>query len=144
MKRKEIILAALAAGDRAAHEPVHMQKILFVLDREIPNDIRGPCFNFQPRDYGPFDVVVYNDLDELEKAGLVEITFVRNTQSRLYRVTSKGQQQGEETLGKLSLPVADYIKRLSKWVRDQSFTGLVSEIYRKYPDMKVNSVFADS
>ena len=47
MNRRETILAAMAAaGANTRFSPVQMQKLLFLLDREVPHFIAGPHFAF--------------------------------------------------------------------------------------------------
>ena len=61
----DIILAALAASRGAAHSPVQMQKLLFLLDKRLANELGGPHFNFIPHHYGPFDRTIYDLLEQL-------------------------------------------------------------------------------
>jgi len=43
--KQSIILAALAPAKRDAHTPIHVQKMLFLLDKNIPEYINGPLVN---------------------------------------------------------------------------------------------------
>ncbi len=122
-----------------AHSPVQVQKVLFLIDKEIPKLTGGPFFDFQPYDYGPFDKAVYDTLEELTRGGLVDAA--PGLRWRRYRLTDTGQQEGSKILGTLDRRASDYIKKVSKFVRALSFEDLVSAIYKAYPDMKVNSVF---
>ena len=72
--REEIILAALSPAGGVPHTPVQVQKLLFLVDRNLPSLIGGPKFNVEPYHYGPFDQKVYSTLGELSRQGLVEIT----------------------------------------------------------------------
>jgi|SRR6266850_6055654 len=141
MDRQSLMLAALAASDGATHSPVQVQKLFFLLDQEIPSHVGGPYFHFIPYDYGPFDVEVYDELKNLEQQDLVAIEREPYTRWKMYRLTPQGQRKGDELLGKMKPAVAAYIRKLSEWVRSLSFAQLVAAIYRKYPDMQVNSVF---
>ena len=58
MTRKEVVLAALAPAKHAPHSPVQVQKLIFLIDRNIPREVGGPHFDFQPYNYGPFDKAV--------------------------------------------------------------------------------------
>lgn len=143
MNRKQLILAALAASNGAVHTPVQVQKLFFLLDKKFPPHAGGPWFNFAACDYGPFDRAVYDELENLEREGLVEITRTSDLRRKTYRLTPEGQCQGEEILKGLDTKLGEYLRRLSQWVRSLSFAELVSSIYREYPEMKVNSVFRD-
>jgi hypothetical protein len=46
-----------------------VQKLLFLIDREIPRLVGGPHFNFQSYDFGPFDRDVYDTLEALAAQG---------------------------------------------------------------------------
>lgn len=140
MDRGDYVLAVLSAGsEQARFSPVQVQKLFFLLDREVPDQVGGPYFSFQPYDYGPFDSKVYNELDRLELLSLVDR--VGHGSYRNYLLTPEGIRRGQTALATLPEELRRYIGDLSKWTRSLSFNQLVSEIYRRYPDMKVNSVF---
>jgi hypothetical protein len=136
--RSEIILTGLAASNGAAHTPVQVQKLFFLIDKKIADYIGGPFFNFYPDDYGPFDKTVYFELEKLTERGSVEI--IQNGMRR-FRLTIQGQQLGDALLASIGEPIADYLRSLSQWVRSVSFADLVSAIYKEYPEMRVNSIF---
>lgn len=141
MNPQELILAALAASDGAVHTPVQVQKLAFLLTDKISQFTDGPQFTFVPHDYGPFDGAVYRELQNLEADGLVDVTHCPNLRWRSYRVTPAGQNRGREILNGLDPKIGEFVRRLSKWLRSLSFAELVSAIYARYPEMKVNSVF---
>jgi uncharacterized protein len=141
MDRQSLMLAALAASDGAIHSPVQVQKLFFLVDQQIPSHTGGPHFHFVPYDYGPFDVDVYNEIENLAQQELKLIEQHSPTHWKTYRLTPKGQRRGEELAGSMNPAVAAYLRNVSEWVRSLSFTQLVSAIYKKYPEMQVNSVF---
>lgn len=141
MKDRDVVMAALAAAKGATYTPVQIQKLLFLLDRKLVTELKGPYFNFEPYDYGPFDRRVYEVLESLENEGLVEIIRAQNLRWKKYRTTSEGQRKGEEILSTIEPGIAERIISLSNTVRRLSFGELVSAIYKAYPEMKVNSVF---
>ncbi len=66
MQRRNLILAALAAGgENASFTPAQAQKLFFLIDRKAASLVDGPHFDFQPYDYGPFDKAVYDELARL-------------------------------------------------------------------------------
>ena len=140
MDRSNLVLAALAAGGQnATFTPVQVQKLLFLLDREGAHLLEGPYFNFKPYDYGPFDRVVYDEIDALCRAGLAQ---VQNAgRYRTFSLTSAGFTEGVETLSALHPGVRGYISEVAHWVRQLSFQQLVASIYNRYPEMRANSVF---
>ena len=141
MTREEFALAVLAAGEGKPHSPVQIQKLLFILDQEISDQLEGPHFNFEPYDYGPFDRNVYEVMDQLRDRGLVEECHSPGRTWKEYRATLEGQERGTSTLEALPEPVSGYIRELSSWARGLSFRSLVASVYKAYPAMQVNSVF---
>lgn len=138
MDAKSFVLAALAPAKGGAHSPVQVQKLIFILNEEIPKQFGGPHFNFEPYDYGPFDKGVYEKLEALEREGLVEIIQDRWNS---FKLTHGGQAKGDELLASLNESTTQYLIDLSTFVRSLSFSELVSAIYKQYPQMKANSVF---
>lgn len=141
MDRESFVLAALAPSKGQPYSPVQVQKLFFLLDKNIPERIGGPQFNFQPYNYGPFDSLVYATLERLSITGLVAIS--TDTQWRSYQLTPSGQEKGEVLLETFPSTVKSYIKSVSHFVRSVSFTELVTAIYKAYPEMRANSVFQD-
>ena len=138
-QRADIVLAAMAAGGvKARYDPVRVQKLFFLIDREISEFIGGPYFHFKPSHYGPFDIAVYEDLDELAEQGKINI----DTTGRYnrYSLTDSGHARGAAVLSALPEPAARYMEDVAKWVRYVPLKHLLSAIYRQYPDMAVNNV----
>ncbi|MDD5094684.1 MAG: hypothetical protein PHV74_09940 [Dehalococcoidia bacterium] len=139
MNKKELVLACLSPAKGAFHSPVQIQKLLFLIDRNIPEEIGGHHFNFQPYNYGPFDRTLYEVLEELKNEGLVEIVQAHTWHE--YKLTDKGQGLSLKLIEGLPARAKDYIRQVSEFVRELTFTQLVSAIYKAYPEMRANSVF---
>ncbi len=118
---------------------MQIQKLFFLIDREAAHLLDGPHFNFRPYDYGPFDDAVYSGLEHLSRHDLV--TIGEAGRYRVYSLSPEGYRVGTEKLAELPENVRTYLVDLAGWLRRMSFTQLVSTIYRRYPDMKANSVF---
>lgn len=140
MDRTDLMLAALSPADRSALTPVQIQKLLFLIDKNIGQELGGTGFAFVPYDYGPFDSAVYDILRTLEGRQLAESSLT-NRGWKMYSLTASGADKGRTILASLSPRAQDYIRRVSDYVRNSSFSDLVSSIYKAYPEMKVNSVF---
>lgn len=136
--RKEEALVALGATPSAQATPVQAVKLLFLMEKRVPNEIGGVKYNFTPYDYGPFDSQVYSDLEDLGKMGLVEVIYQK---PRLYRLTTAGQQQASNLLARMDPHVSAYIQSLAAWVTGVTFAQLVSAIYNEFPEMRANSIF---
>lgn len=140
MTTKELILAALASGgSNATFLPVHVQKLFFLLDREGSHLLDGPHFHFVPYDYGPFDSSVYDRLDFLRVEGLVSVDAAGRF--RRYSLTPEGRSFGLQILQTLPAATQKFIGDTAAWVSRLSFQQLVAAIYRRYPEMKANSIF---
>lgn len=140
--RSEVVLAALAAGGSSAeHSPIQFQKLLFLIDREIPDYIDGPHFNFQPYHYGPYDQTVFEVAERLAEDGKVIID--DRGPHRHYLLSEVGLSDGLSVLKRIPRAASRYMAQASKWVLRQSFRSLVSAIYRHYPDMAVKSVMPE-
>lgn len=143
MNRRDLILAALAPSNRHSYTPVQVQKLFFLIDRNIPQAVGGPHFQFEPYDYGPFDQAVYQELETLTGAGLVETEPVDGRSWCQYRLTEAGQALGEKALDTLNPKIRNYVVEVNSFVRRLSFSQLVRAIYNAYPEMKEKSVFRE-
>jgi uncharacterized protein len=142
MNRRDFALAALSGAQRQSLTPVQLQKLLFILDRNIGDRVAGSGFDFQPYHYGPFDRAVYSTLEQLASEGLAQISDPESSR-RQYSLTDTGQELGDRMRSQLGPAMNDYFGKVCDFVRTQSFAGLVSSIYKAFPDMKVNSVFRE-
>jgi hypothetical protein len=142
MDKRDLLLAALSAGGMSEHTPVQVQKLVFLIERNLPAEIKGPVFDFKPYDYGPFDSSIYDVLRELESRGLA-VSALTGRGWKKYQLTEPGLKEGEKVLASLPKRAADYIRNVSSFVRSLGFAELVSSIYKAYPEMKANSVFRD-
>jgi uncharacterized protein len=139
--RQDIVLAGLAPAKGRSHSPVQVQKLFFLIDRNVSDLIQGPLFAFTPYNYGPFDPAVYNELEALAAQGAIEI--VPEYTWKRYALTAEGQAQGDHVLSQLHPKARDYIIRANTYVRSLGFTQLVSAIYKAFPETRVNSVFQE-
>ena len=136
--RSQVVLAAMAAGGPGAcFFPIQLQKLLFLMDREIHEFVNGPHFHFIPYDYGPFDKDIYMEVNVLIRKGEVDA----NAEARYpaYFLTGSGALSGIDALNGLPEPASRYMKEAAVWVRSLTFKQLLAAIYAYYPDMAVNS-----
>lgn len=138
MRRRDWVLAVLGAAKGEAVTPVQLQKALFLLEKECPQIGRRSYYHFAPYAYGPFDSTIYTDAEELAAEGVVAIT-PSEYGPRVYRATEAGVSRAERLPPDASIQEA--VHRIVAYVRSLSFQQLVAAIYRKYPEMRVNSVF---
>jgi len=143
MDRNEFILAALAPSGGKTMTPVQVQKLFFLLDRNLSDKLGGPFFDFQPYDYGPFDSGVYQSLENLGLAGLVEVGTHPGRGWKTYRLSDVGRVNAEAAFNAVDKRWQEYMLKLFEFVTSLSFAELVSAIYKAYPEMKANSVFRE-
>ena len=140
--RNDLVTAALAAGGhRVRYSPAHVQKLFFLIDRELAPHVDGPHFRFEPFHYGPFDREVYRVLDTLSSMGRLDKVALGNLYD--FGLTGMGQAAGDAILVARPPEVAACLGECARWVRLQSFRSLVTEIYARYPDMAANSRVPD-
>ena len=147
MDKSQFVLATMTLFPDREFSPVQVQKLFFLLDRHLPeitDCAKGvPYFDFVPKDYGPSDNTVYEVLAALNSRGLMQIAGNGWRTKRTYMISVAGFQEGTTHLSFMSPAVRNYIERLGNWVLSLSFRQLITEIYRSYPEMKVNGVFND-
>lgn len=139
MDRRKYMLAVLSSVDNASYTPVQIQKIFFLLDKNIANKVGGPYFNFEPYHYGPFDKKIYNELNLLHLVDDVTEEKVNNVTR--YSLTPSGIAEGKKELEMLNNESKKYIKEICTFVKSLSFAQLLRAIYNEYPEMKANSIF---
>ena len=140
MNRKDYLLLVVAAGGSTPLTPVQLQKCLFLVKENLP-EIPVPFYEFEPYDYGPFDVEVYADADSLAYEGL--LLSVRSPLGNWIdrAVTPDGMKKAEEIKKELSEPACTYVQEVVRWAQSLSFSSLVKSIYEHYPQYRENSVF---
>ena len=141
MNRRDLVLAAMATDVNTEFTPVQVQKLFFLIDRNISNFVGGPHFDFRAHDYGPFDAAVYHEIEALAASGDAVVNENPQTRFRTYQLTANGKSRGREILSGLPRNVCRYVTELVAWIRSLSFNELVSAIYGQYPEMKERSVF---
>lgn len=133
MERCDIVLAAMAsAGRQARFDPVRIQNVLFLIDREVPDAIGGPLFDFRPHDYGPLDPGMFDDLERLAERGSVVIDDAGPY--LVYQVSEEGARAGRSALRRMPKRAARFVRKAAGWALSQSFWGLVAAIHRGYPE----------
>lgn len=142
MNRTDLVLAALYPANMDSYTPVQIQKLLFLLQKKVPSFAKIG-FDFKPYDYGPFDKNVYTELETLATEGLVDIRERGFSSWRSYGLTTNGLNKAKEIFDNLDNDSREKVNKLSIFVRQLTFSELVSAIYNAYPEMKQNSVFKD-
>jgi len=143
MKRRDWTLLVLAVAEGKPLTPVQLQKVLFLIGQNVPQEHRPEFYDFVPYDYGPFDVTVYQDAESLQKDGLACIRPVPGRQWSEYAATRAGLEVAERIKKSLAPWITKYIQALVEWASNLSFQEIVRAIYKAYPAFKKKSVFQE-
>lgn len=142
LHKKDWTLLAVALADGKPLSPVQLQKSVFLFGKLLPSEVLTEDFyEFVPYNYGPFCPEVYRDAEELAQEGLVQISSVATHGYSQYSATPAGIAEGYRVRELLPSSVAEHAKAIVEWARAQTFRGLVSAVYEKYPEYRANSVF---
>jgi hypothetical protein len=135
-------LLALYAAEDGVLTPVQMQKVLFLLDQEVRDQIGTDFYNFKPYNYGPFASEIYNDLVEYALDGWIVFDNAPGRNWNKYVITAQGEDRASEIIGKIDAGVSAYLTEIVAWAKSLRFSELVGAIYKAYPDYAKNSIFS--
>ena len=116
-----------------------LMKYLFLMKREyeINNE-----YNFIPYSHGPCSFEVFEDLEKLERMGLIEIEVEIHEPKiagdwqivKKIKLTEKGKEIAEKIYNELDnltkVKLDELVKRFSRY----TFAGLLHYVYEKYPE----------
>ncbi len=142
--RTDWLVLALAEAEGGALSPVQVQKALFVFSKGAAGNLSSDSFyNFEPYNYGPFDSMIYADLERLQVRGLVNILNPGAGAQRRYSITQQGLSHATSIRSE-DPRHASFMRDVVLWVQRQSFSDLVRAIYQRWPEYRKNSVFVDA
>lgn len=123
--------------------PVQLQKSVFIVQHGLPKGIPVETYEFVPWDYGPFCKDIYKDAELLADMDLVLITRSTPLDQREFKATSSGILHAEEVTEGILDDESSYAATVVRWVRRQTFRGLLLAIYDEFPKWSSRSVFED-
>ena len=142
-KPKDWTLLSIAFSRARPLTPVQLQKVLFLLGKQMPAEVGPTFYTFDAYDYGPFCRQVYVDAEELRDEGLISMVTNPRGDWSDYAASQAGIKNASD-LAKLAPPkVVDHLAKLVTWVSKQTFLQLVKWVYANYPQYKKNSIFVD-
>lgn len=143
MNKKEWTLLAISFADDAYLSPAQLQKSLFLFEHNKPRATGSDFYDFIPYNYGPFSSEIYFDVKSLCEEGLVKLGRPVGQRWIGYCITKEGRAYRDSL--KANVPREDhvYLSKIVKWARSLTFRQLLSYIYKKFPQYKVNSVFME-
>jgi uncharacterized protein YwgA len=126
-----------------------LQKLVFLMEQELDEvataSLDSPDYNFIPYDYGPFSKELYDDLDSLEEAGLIEVEEEPMADGKvkyIYQLTEQGESWVQNQLVDSSADKAHSLaEHLASEYNDMLLSDLIDEVYAEYPVYAKNSVW---
>ncbi|WP_255170071.1 hypothetical protein [Natrononativus amylolyticus] len=158
--KRVLPLALLHAADGRIKGKTRFQKLAFLADQRLEEKGIDP-YEFIPYDYGPFSKDLQEEIEYLEKEGLIEITQSRTYGGGTrydYKLTSVGQRRSDknfpsqEEVDDLTIigePEEEQerlreLYRISwnvvKEFNDIPISNLIDHVYTEYPSYAKNSV----
>lgn len=137
VNRSDILLAIIAAADGKPLEPVHLQKVAFLVAQEFGAELPEDYYEFDKNLYGPFSAIIYSDVDLLDYWGQIKIHWHAQHSKRKYAIVDR------HVIESLDIPghILNYIKETVAWAIKMSFGELVRSIYFEFPEYRENSAF---
>lgn len=141
--RQQSLLVFLGGDDKKRLDPIRIQKGLFILAQETPEDWLSSeaRYRFEPYRYGPYSPEIYYDLDKLEGLGYAKTTRVIGQSWNYYSLTPEGEELRRDVAEGMDARAVEYFRRLRDFVGSLSFRKLLTTVYEHYPAYAVNSVF---
>lgn len=141
MERWQLLLLFVGTGKAANQEldPVRIMKGMFLL--EMKEGLEKHTYNFEPYDYGPFSISVYDDLDLLEGKKLIERIPRPGRNWSYVRVTDEGRNVARSLEEQAKPEQLAKISAVHEEVLDKTFAELLRYIYENYRDYAGRSVF---
>jgi uncharacterized protein YwgA len=153
---KVLALALLYEAGGKIEGRTRFQKLAFLADQQL-DDYHIDPYEFIAYDYGPFDRDLFENLEWLEKEGLVESSESRTfggDKRYDYRLTRKGKRRFEQnvptsedqTLDDLSESqrklkrIYDVAKEVVEEYNGIPISNLLRRVYDEYPEFAENSV----
>lgn len=162
----DVVLLMLAAPTKvpAARGRVNgvtrLEKLLYLAEKEtdVPASVTDEPLRFVAYDYGPFSKDVYESVEILERAGLVEeelrcdgqtVDTLEDVQvtgvsdhgeyvERCFVLTDQGRAVADY-LGKANPRVVESLGKVKDAYASRSLSALLQYVYRAYPQDTVNS-----
>jgi uncharacterized protein (DUF488 family) len=137
--RQKVLLSVLKTLPDTAVSKIRMMKLLFLLKEKERVDRYGGFYDFLPYKYGPFSFLVYRDIAELERLGLVK------SDDKSVRYIGPQKQGAEEAL---ISPVQQCVRRTIQQYGKLSQRTLLKIVYQEFPwyasRTKLNSTHTDN
>jgi hypothetical protein len=110
-------------------EPIQIMKGMFLFVMETGDAL----YRFQPYLYGPFSSEVYRDLDRLIAEGFLRAEPVPGQTWSVYTSTENGRERAGDLFARAPRGLVTRLENIKQYVTGTSFSQLLRDIYRRYP-----------
>jgi uncharacterized protein len=139
--RDRLLLFIALDGAPGGLDPVRIQKGMFLFAQETAAPA-GEKYQFVPYSYGPMSSAIYRDLDTLVARELVTRQAVEGQPWTRYQVSEEGMARAKKMLSEEpSESAAERLHAIKREVTSKSFSTLLDDVYERYPEYAVNSIF---
>lgn len=146
-KRQALLLALLNADDEGTISGrTRLQKLVFLAQEEFSDALDLSEYEFYPYHYGPFSKELLNDIEALERAGLVSERNVDLSRGEkyIYELEDDGKDELRQFLSTLPRSERQDIEERAKLVEtnfnDISVSRLLEYVYNQYESYAEESV----
>lgn len=144
--KEEFLLAILHFG-KGVYGKTKLQKLAFLVQREMAGGLFDDTFDFQPYYYGPFAPEIYEVVESLEGEDLISVRERRTEKdgdvvlAHDYELTPEGEEEAAEFLDSLPDDDQAQVRKLVEAHNFRSLAKLLEYTYEEYPEMAERSVW---
>lgn len=163
VNRTDLIFLLLYAPEKPGGKPApelhgvtRLEKLLYLWQQEGPiRQISDSEYEFEPHNFGPFSKDIYDDVDLLTSATLVQERVVSwgastdyveardvigdddsgEPQERIFKLTDRGKAVAEQLLRDVPPKAWKELVEIKQRYTGLSLTQLIRYVYRKYPEL---------
>ena len=147
LSAKDWLLLVVAEAQGEPIEPVHVQKVLFLVGEELSDFTNKHYYIFEPFRYGPYCKEVPVDLEALNLEGSVVSTpfyYDADKDPALkHAATEEGIALAASKYVMLSEEAKFFVSEVVGWARSTDFVSICRSIYYRYPEMAEKSILVD-
>jgi len=136
-----LLLLGLKSARRSPKlDPVRIQKGMFLFAQEAAVQDKEK-YAFEPLHYGPYSRELRRDVEDLVRQGLAEKRPVPGYTWSEYVLTPAGLGKATALLSTAPQTELRRLFDIKKEITGVPFGTLLRDVYEKYPDFAVNSIF---
>lgn len=144
---KEDFLLAILYFGKAVYGKTKLQKLAFLVQREMEGTPFDGVFDFQPYYYGPFTPEIYDVVENVEKRNFISVQERRAEKegdvvhAHDYELTSQGEERARDFVESLPSDQREQLRKLVETYNFRSLAKLLEYTYEEYPEMAERSMW---